>query len=61
MKVTKKTVVSMYRQGTGWIVSNYEPSYKSWMTSGELSYTMACRLVKECRQTWDTTKQLYNI
>lgn len=58
-KVTKKTVASKYRQGTGWVVSSYNPKYDSWVLSSEMSYWGACADVKSAREAWNTKKQEY--
>ena len=57
--VTKKTVASKYRQGSGWIVSSYSPQYDGWTTSDEMSYWGACAAVKDARETWNTKTQKY--
>jgi hypothetical protein len=59
MKVTKKTVASKYKQGSGYIVSYYSMMYDSFVTSGEVPHWKACSLVRECREHWDTRKQEY--
>ena len=58
--VTKKTVASKYRQGSGWIVSTYNPQYDGWTTSGEMSYWGACAAVKNAREAWNTKTQKYD-
>lgn len=58
-KVTKKTVATKYRQGTGWVVSLYNPKYDGWVLSNEMSYWGACASVKEAREAWNTKKQEY--
>lgn len=59
-KVTKKSVASKYRQGSGWIVSSYIPQYDGWMTSDEMSYWRACASVKFAREAWNTKAQKYD-
>ena len=60
-KVTKKTVASKYREGTGWVVSSYCPQYDGWVASSKMSYWEACASLKEARETWNTKKQDYEI
>lgn len=58
-KVTKKTVASKYREGTGWIVSSYCPKYDGWVASSRMTYWAACASLKECREAWNTKLQSY--
>ena len=55
--VTKKTVATKYRQGNGWIVSTYNKQYNTWTLSQELSYSVACRAVRDARKQWNTEIQ----
>lgn len=58
-KITKKNVANKYRQGSGWVVSNYNPRVGMWSSSNEISYEKACRFVREYKAAWDTTTQTY--
>lgn len=59
MRITKRTVASKHRSGTGWIVSAYIPTFGTWMESTPLSYIAACLYVRLHRRTWNTRLQTY--
>lgn len=59
MRITKRTVASKHRLGTGWIVSAYLPAFHTWSESAPLTYYAACLYVRIHRRTWNTRLQTY--
>ena len=60
MKIlSKKDVAYKYRQGNGWIVGTWDTTTKSFRLSGEMTYWLACSLIKSTRNDWDTKTQTY--
>ena len=59
MNVTKKTVVSKYKMGDGWVVSQYDPEMEMWRESHPMDFYAANRALREARESWDTKTQSY--
>jgi len=44
-----KLKICKYRQGGGWIVSQYDYAAQAWRTSHEMTYSAACAMIKTAR------------
>ncbi len=57
--ITGKEVAFKYRQGHQWIVESYDPDVKTWRESEPMSYMLACLIIREIKDSWDTKAQSY--